>query len=101
MAADQASQTYQNREWLYEHYVKKRMNLSDIAARLKKGYGIEVTPQAIYNWCKKYDLLKYRGKGRSISRGGKKRPKSPAQIELERRRREMKKINDMRKKGRR
>ena len=98
-SGDPASTTYKDREWLYEHYVKKRMNLSDIAKRLKKGYGIEVTPQAIYNWCKKYDLLKYRGKGRKMMNSGKKRPKSPAQKEMERRRREMKKINDMRKKG--
>lgn len=94
-----ALEPYKDKAFLYEHYVKKRMNLTDIAKLLQKNYNITVTPQAIYNWCKKYDLLKYRGKGRSLSSAKIKRPKSPAQIEVERRRRENRKRNQARKKG--
>ena len=48
---------YKDKGWLYEHYVKKRMRLTDICKVLKQTHNIEVTPQALYNWCKKYDLL--------------------------------------------
>lgn len=61
---------YKDKGWLYDQYVKKRRNLSDICQILKNSYNIDVTPQTVYNWCEKYDLLRYRGKGRKLSRGG-------------------------------
>jgi hypothetical protein len=76
------------------------MNLTDICKRLKESYNIEVTPQAVYNWVKKYDLLKYRGKGRNLSSTSMRRPKSPMQEQVERKRREMRKLNQARKNGR-
>jgi len=75
------------------------MNLTDICKRLKESYNIEVTPQAVYNWVKKYDLLKYRGKGRNLGQISMRRPKSPMQQAVEKKRREMQKINRQRKKG--
>lgn len=84
-----ANEPYKDKAFLYEMYVQRRMNLTDIAEHLRKSYNIEVTPQAIYNWVKKYDLLKFRGKGRSLTGGGPKRPKSEAQINAEKRKREM------------
>jgi len=81
-------------------YVKRRMNLTDICKHLKNTYSIEVTPQAVYNWVKKYDLLKYRGKGRNLSQTSMRRPKSPMQQEVEKKRREMQKLNRHKKKGR-
>jgi IS30 family transposase len=95
-----ALEPYKDKAFLFEHYVKKRMNLTDIAKLLQKNYNITVTPQAIYNWCKKYDLLKYRGKGRNLSKSKIQRPKSPAQMIAEQRKRELRKRNQMRKKGR-
>ena len=62
-----ALEPYKDKSWLYEHYVKKRMNLTDIVKLLKQTYNIEITPQGLYNWCSKYDLLKFRGKGRNLS----------------------------------
>lgn len=61
------SEPYKDKGFLYEMYVKKRMNLTDICKHLKNTYNIEVTPQAVYNWVKKYDLLKFRGKGRNLA----------------------------------
>lgn len=90
---------YKDKAWLYEHYVKKRMNLTKICEILKKSYNITVTPQAVYNWIKKYDLLKYRGKGRNLSSTSMRRPKSPMQQQVERKRREMRKVNMQKKKG--
>jgi len=90
---------YKDKSWLYEHYVQKRMNLTDICKLLKQTYNIEVTPQAVYNWCKKYDLLKYRGKGRNLSSTSLRKPKSPMQQEVEKKRREQRKLNRVRKKG--
>jgi len=90
---------YKDKAWLYEHYVQKRMNLTDICKVLKQSYNIEVTPQAVYNWCKKYDLLKFSGKGRNLSSTALRRPKSPLQEQVERRRREQQKANKLRKKG--
>jgi IS30 family transposase len=84
-----ANEPYKDKAFLYEMYVQRRMNLTDICEHLKKSYNIEVTPQAIYNWVKKYDLLKFRGKGRSLNNGGAKRPKSEAQLNAEKRKREM------------
>lgn len=96
-----ANEPYKDKAFLYEMYVQRRMNLTDICEHLKKSYNIEVTPQAIYNWVKKYDLLKFRGKGRSLSNSGKmKRPKSEAQIAAEQRKREMLKRNKLNKKMR-
>jgi transposase len=61
-----ALEPYKDREWLYHHYVKKRLNLKDIVEILEKKYNIKVTPQAVYNWLVKFDLLKFRGKGRKM-----------------------------------
>ena len=91
---------YKDKQYLYEMYVKRRMNLTDICKHLKNTYSIEVTPQAVYNWVKKYDLLKYRGKGRNLSQTSMRRPKSPMQQEVEKKRREMQKLNRHKKKGR-
>lgn len=76
------------------------MNLTDICKLLQQSYNITITPQALYNWVKKYDLLKYRGKGRNLKNTAMRRPKSPMQEMVERKRREMKKINQLKKKGR-
>jgi GTP-binding protein EngB required for normal cell division len=57
---------YKQRDWLYFHYVQKRMNLKDMVQLLEKNYNIKISHQSIYNWLVKYDLLKYRGKGRKI-----------------------------------
>lgn len=35
---------------------------------LETQYNLKVTPQTVYNWCEKYDLLKFRGKGRKLKR---------------------------------
>lgn len=96
-----AMEPYKDKNYLYDMYVKRRMNLTDICKHLKNSYNIEVSPQAVYNWVKKYDLLKYRGKGRNLSKTSIKRPKSPMQEAVEKKRREMKKMNEAKKKGRR
>lgn len=95
-----ANEPYKDKAFLYEMYVTRRMNLTDICKHLKNSYNIEVTPQGVYNWVKKYDLLKYRGKGRKLSVGGQRREKSPAQKRAEEKRREMQKRRRMMKKGR-
>ena len=95
-----AMEPYKDKQWLYDMYVKRRMNLTDICQKLKDSYNIEVTPQAVYNWVSKYDLLKYRGKGRSLANTSMRRPKSPMQEQVERKRREMRKMNQIKKKGR-
>jgi hypothetical protein len=87
-----ALEPYKDKAWLFEHYVKKRMNLTDICKVLKNSYNIDVTPQALYNWCKKYDLLKYRGKGRNLAATSARRPKSPMQEKVEQMRRERAKM---------
>jgi hypothetical protein len=77
---------YKDKEWLYHHYVQKRMNLKDIVKILKDSYNVSITVQGLYNWVDKYDLLKYRGKGRNLrakSVGGKSIPKSPMQMRIE------------------
>jgi hypothetical protein len=91
------SEPYKDKGWLYEHYVQKRMNLTDICKLLKQTYNIEVTPQAVYNWCKKYDLLKFRGKGRNLASTSMRRPKSPMQEMVDKKKREQ--MNRARKKG--
>ena len=78
---------YKDKGWLYEHYVKKRMNLSDIAKRLDQSHNITISPQALYNWVKKFDLLKFRGKGRNLASTSMKRPKSKMQSEVEKQKR--------------
>jgi hypothetical protein len=95
------TEPYKDKNYLYDMYVKRRMNLTDICKHLKTTYNIEVTPQAVYNWVKKYDLLKYRGKGRNLSQTSMRRPKSPMQEAVEKKRREMQRINRDRKRGKR
>jgi len=51
---------YQDRDYLYNEYVLKKKT----AAQIGKDCG--VTEMSIYNWLKKYDLLKFKGKGRSL-----------------------------------
>ena len=48
-----ANEPYKDKSFLYEMYVQRRMNLTDICKHLKDSYNIEVTPQAVYNWVKK------------------------------------------------
>lgn len=93
-----ANEPYKDKAFLYEMYVQRRMNLTDIAKHLKKSYNIEVTPQAIYNWVKKYDLLKFRGKGRNLAATSRRRPKSEAQKLAEQKKRERIKMVRNRKK---
>lgn len=96
-----ANEPYKDKSFLYEMYVQRRMNLTDIAKLLEKSYNIVVTPQAIYNWVKKYDLLKFRGKGRNLGAntiGGGKRQKSQAEIDADKRKREMIKRNKQKRK---
>lgn len=58
---------WKDKNFLYEHYVRRRMKMVDIVALIQKNYNMEVSHQTVWNWCKKYDLLKYRGKGRNLS----------------------------------
>jgi hypothetical protein len=90
---------YKDKSWLYEHYVRKRMNLTDICDLLKQTYNIQITPQALYNWCKKYDLLRFRGKGRNLRNTALKRPQSSLQKQVEKIKRERRRRIQMRKKG--
>ena len=71
------------------------MNLSDIAKRLDQSHNITISPQALYNWVKKFDLLKFRGKGRNLSSTSMKRPKSKmqAQVEKQKRRQRVEMVN--------
>lgn len=57
---------YKDKAWFYEHYVRKRMKLQDMADLLKEKYNIKTTPQTLYNWAERHDLLKFRGKGRKL-----------------------------------
>jgi len=93
-----ALEPYKDKTWLYEHYVRKRMNLTDIVKLLKQTYNVEISPQGLYNWCKKYDLLKFRGKGRNLSATSKK-PKSPMQRKAEQMKRDRRKSMQQKKKG--
>jgi hypothetical protein len=88
---------YRNREWLYFHYVTKRMKLTDIQKMLDERHGIKISQQALYNWCKKFELLKYRGKGRSL-KSGQKRVANPAALEAAKMRQLQR--NRMKKRGR-
>lgn len=51
---------YADRDYLYDQYVKRRRSCKDIAEE----HG--VTEMTVYNWCKEHDLLRYRGKGRTL-----------------------------------
>jgi hypothetical protein len=42
------------------------MNLKDIVELMDTKYNTKISQQGLYNWLKKYDLLKYRGKGRRL-----------------------------------
>ena len=84
-----SAEPYKDKAFLYEMYVKRRMNLTDICKHLEKTYNIKVTPQAIYNWVKKYDLLKFRGKGRNLAATSMRRPESAAQKAAAERKREI------------
>lgn len=71
---------------------------------LELKYNCRVTVQTIYNYCEKYDLLKFRGKGRTLrakTTGMQKKKKSAMQLRIEARRREMQKRNKMNKAVRR
>lgn len=74
---------YKDKGWLYEHYVKKRRNLTDICQILEVQYNLKVTPQTVYNWCERYDLLKFRGKGRKLKRQMPKGPQSDKIVEYQ------------------
>jgi len=93
------NEPYKDKAFLYDMYVKRRMNLTDICKHMEKNYSISISPQALYNWVKKYDLLKYRGKGRNLKSTSMRRPASPMQQMVERKRREMRKANEIKKKG--
>ena len=93
-----ALEPYKDRAWLYEHYVTKRMNLKDIAKRLEQSHNISITQQALYNWVKRFDLLKFRGKGRNLASTAGRRPKSAMQEKTESMRRSrMKEIRNRKK----
>lgn len=53
---------YQDRDWLYREYVIKKKNAKEIAEIAG------VTEMSIYNWLKKFDLLRYKGKGRNLGK---------------------------------
>ena len=94
-----ALEPYKDKGWLYEHYVKKRMNLSDIAKRLDQSHNITISPQALYNWVKKFDLLKFRGKGRNLASTSMKRPKSKMQEQVEKQKRKQRTARQNRRKA--
>lgn len=58
---------YKDKAWLYEHYVTKRMGLAQMVKLLNDKYLVKTSHQTIYNWLEKYDLLKYRGKGKKMN----------------------------------
>lgn len=60
------TEPWQDRMLMHDLYVKKRMNITDIQKIFEKKYGKKTSIQTIYNYLKKFDLLKYRGKGRRI-----------------------------------
>lgn len=51
---------YANYDVLYDLYVKKRKSAKDI------GEEFGVTEMTVWNHLKKFDLLKFRGKGRTL-----------------------------------
>jgi hypothetical protein len=81
-----AIKPYQDKDFLFQHYVKRRMTHEQIVVLLAEKYNVKTTPQTIHNWCDKYDLLRLRGKGRKLSRPKKHTGKpSMAQRDAERR----------------
>jgi len=58
---------YKNKEFLYFWYVQKRATLVQIQKVLKEQHYIDVHSQTIYNYIKKYELDKLRGKGRRLN----------------------------------
>ncbi len=95
------NEPYKDVIWLRKHYVSDRRKLTDIQKILHDQYAVDVTVQTLYNWCKKFDLLKFRGKGRNLKRGTKKMPKSPMQIRVEKERRQRQRMNKIAKNSRR
>lgn len=55
-----AYKLYTDRDYLYEQYVKLKRTCKQIAD------DNNVSEMSVYNWCKRHDLLKYRGKGRNL-----------------------------------
>lgn len=53
---------YENPDWLYEQYVVRGRTAKDIAEEVGR------TEMTIYNWLAKYDLLRYKGKGRKLGK---------------------------------
>jgi hypothetical protein len=53
---------YNDPQWLREEYVTKRKTAKEISELCG------VTEMTIYNALKKFDLLKFRGKGRNLGR---------------------------------
>lgn len=53
---------YENRDWLYEQYVLKNKTAKEIAEEVGR------TEMTIYNWLLKFDLLRYKGKGRKLGK---------------------------------
>jgi hypothetical protein len=84
--------------FMRQHYVTNRRNLTDIQKIIKEQYNMEVTPQTLYNWCKKFDLLKFRGKGRRLKQP-RQFAKSPMQLRMEKERRERRRMNQLAKKS--
>jgi hypothetical protein len=42
-----ALEPYKDKAFLYEHYVTKRMNLTDIVKLLEKNYNLKTSPQTV------------------------------------------------------
>lgn len=93
-----AMKPYQDKNLLYELYVKKRMTMTDIQKYFEERYGSKVTAQTIYNHLKKYDLLKFRGKGK-VSATRIKPKLSAAAIEGQKKVREQRKLMKQRARG--
>lgn len=90
---------YQDRALMYELYVKRRMTMTQIHKHLEEKYGYEGSSQTIYNWLKRFDLLKYRGKGRKSISNAQKPTLSPMAQKAQQIRREQKKRMKQRAKG--
>lgn len=60
---------YQNKEWLYDRYVVRKQTIDQISEELKE-LQIPTTPMTIYNWLKKFDLIKNSRKLGKRSIGG-------------------------------
>lgn len=51
---------YHDRDWLYDQYVRQNKKAKQI------GDEVGVGEMTIWNWLSKYDLLKYKGRGRKL-----------------------------------